>query len=119
FVFASSAFSQTTEFNYQGSLGIGSPPIAATGNYDFEFRLFSVDTGGSAIAALQRLNVAVANGTFAVKLDFGAQFPGANRYLEIGVRPAGGGSFQTLLPRQQISNTPYALRSLNAANADT
>jgi len=110
---------QTTEFTYQGSLSIGSPPAPATGNYDFEFRLFSVDTGGSAIGTLQRLNVPVSNGVFSVKLDFGAQFPGASRYLEIGVRTAGGGGFQTLLPRNQISNTPYAVRSLNAASADT
>src|SRR6478672_11571012 len=82
------AAAQTTEFTYQGSLSIGSPPTPATGNYDFEFRLFSVDTGGSAIGTLQRTNVAVINGVFNVKLDFGAQFPGAARYLEIGVRTA-------------------------------
>src|SRR5438094_6734378 len=85
-------FAQTTEFTYQGSLSIGSPPAPTTGNYDFEFRLFSVDTGGTAIATQQRLNLLVTNGVFSVKLDFGAQFPGAVRYLEIGVRPAGGGS---------------------------
>lgn len=110
---------QTTEFTYQGSLSIGSPPAPTTGNYDLEFRLFAADTGGSAIGTQQRLNVAVSNGAFSVKLDFGAQFTGAARYLEIGVRSVGGGSFQTLLPRQQISNTPYAVRSLKAATADS
>ena len=115
---ALSAYSQTTEFTYQGSLSVGSPPAPATGIYDLEFRLFGVDTGGSAIGTLQRLNVAVSNGSFSVKLDFGAQFTGAARYLEIAVRNPGG-SFQTLSPRQQISNTPYAVRSLNAASADT
>ena len=82
---------QTTEFTYQGSLSIGSPPAPTTGTYDFEFRLFSVDTGGSAIGTLQRLNVPVSYGSFSVKLDFGAQFPGATRYLEIGIHTAGGG----------------------------
>ena len=110
---------QTTEFTYQGSLSIGSPPAPTTGTYDFEFRLFSVDTGGSAISTLQRLNISVSNGSFSAKLDFGAQFPGAVRYLEIGVRGAGGGSFITLSPRQQMSNTPYSVRSLNAATADS
>ena len=107
---------QTTEFTYQGSLTSAGNP--ASGNHDFEFRLFSVDTGGSAISTLQRLNVPVVSGVFSVKLDFGVQFPGANRYLEIGVRPAGGGSFTTLSPRQLVNSAPYSVRSLNAVNAD-
>src|SRR5687767_2981399 len=111
------AFAQTTEFTYQGSLRDGSN--AADGNYDFEFRLFSVDAGGTALGTLQRLGVAVSNGVFSVKLDFGAQFPGENRFLEIAVKPAGGGSFQQLSPRQSITSSPYNLRSLSAQNADT
>jgi hypothetical protein len=107
---------QTTEFTYQGSLKTGTMP--ANGLHDFEFHLFAVDIGGSALASLQRNGVDVANGAFSVKLDFGAQFPGANRYLEIKVRTAGGGAFTTLTPRQQISNAPYSVRSLNTANAD-
>lgn len=111
---------QTTEFTYQGSLKTGTPPntTPANGLHDFEFQLFLVDTGGSALATLQRNGVDIANGVFSVKLDFGALFPGANRYLEIKVRTAGSGSFTTLTPRQQISNAPYSVRSLNAANAD-
>src|SRR5687767_14506058 len=111
------AFAQTTEFTYQGSLRDGSN--AADGNYDFEFRLFSVDAGGTALGTLQRLGVAVSNGVFSVKLDFGAQFPGENRFLEIAVRPVGGGSFQQLSPRQAITSSPYNQRSLSAQNADT
>jgi hypothetical protein len=107
---------QTTEFTYQGNLKDGAS--AANGNYDIQFSLFAIDTGGSAIGTLQKMAVPVANGSFTVKLDFGAQFPGAVRYLELAVRPAGAGSFTTLAPRQQISNAPYAVRSLNAANAD-
>ncbi len=65
-------------------------------------------------------SVAVSNGIFTVTLDFGTNaFPGANRFLEIGVRPSGGGSFTTLSPRQQISSTPYAIRTLNAGAADS
>ena len=56
---------------------------------------------------------------FTVQLDFGVNaFPGANRFVEIGVRPAGVGSFTTLAPRQQISSSPYAIRTLSAATAD-
>ena len=110
------ASAQTTEFTYQGSLKDGAN--VANGNYDFEFRLFAVDTGGTAIGTLQRLNVAVTNGIFSVKLDFGTQFTGANRWLEIAVKPAGGGGFQQLLPRVSVSSSPYSIRSLNAATAD-
>mgnify|MGYP000184389484 CR=1 FL=1 len=39
-------------------------------------------------------------GVFTVQLDFGVDaFPGANRFVEIGVKPAGGGSYTTLAPR--------------------
>jgi len=63
--------------------------------------------------------VTITKGVFSVRLDFGASaFPGLDRFLEIGVRPAGGGAFTTLAPRQQISWTPYAIRTLSAASAD-
>src|SRR4029079_13286116 len=62
--------------------------------------------------------VGVVNGLFTVQLDFGADaFPGAARYLEIGVRKAGDSTFTTLTPRQPISSTPYAIRSASAATA--
>ena len=117
-VIAVSSFAQTTEFSYQGSLQNSSAP--ATGNFDFEFALFDSLTGGLQLGTtLTRSSVAVANGTFAVKLDFGGQFPGANRFLEIRVRQAGGGAFTPLSPRQSVASTPYALQSLNATNATT
>jgi hypothetical protein len=116
-VLSLNAAAQTTEFTYQGKLTDGAVP--PTANYDFEFRLFSAETGGVAIAAQQRLGVSVSGGLFTVKLDFGANFDGANRWLEIAVRPAGGGSFTTLAPRQSISSAPYSIRSLNSTSADT
>src|SRR5256885_1238396 len=80
---------QTTSFTYQGSLRSGGNP--ASGNYDFELKLFDLASGGAQLgAAVQRLNVPVINGIFTVTLDFGANaLPGANRFLEIGVRIAG------------------------------
>lgn len=109
------ASGQSTEFTYQGSLKDGAS--AANGNYDMEFRLF--DIGGSQIGSTQsRAGVAVANGIFSVKLDFGSVFPGADRFLEIAVRTAGGGSFTTLSPRQKIDSSPYSVKSLNATNAE-
>jgi hypothetical protein len=67
-------------------------------------------------------NVIVTNGTFTVSLDFGACascFTGATRFLEIAVKPNSGGSFTTLSPRQQITTTQYAIKSLNATTATT
>ena len=113
---ASAAKAQTTEFTYQGRLVDGSLP--ANSNYDFEFRLLAADSGGAAIATQQRLGVTVTNGIFSVRLDFGTQFPSAQRWLEIAVKHAGGMSFTTLLPRQPVTSSPYNIRSLNSTNAD-
>src|SRR5688572_29580791 len=117
FLNAGAALAQTTEFTYQGRLLDGAlPPTAA---YDFEFRLFAGDAGGVAIGALQRTGVSVANGIFTIKLDFGASFDGAARFLEIAVKPAGNPNpFITLAPRQPITSAPYSIRALDSTSAD-
>jgi hypothetical protein len=110
---------QTTAFTYQGQLSDAG--ALANNSYDLRFALFDSTAGGIQIGAPQAVPaVSVKDGVFTVQLDFGVTaFPGANRFLEIGVRPAGGGSFTTLAPRQQISSSPYAIRTLSAATADT
>jgi hypothetical protein len=116
------AMGQGTAFTYQGKLVDNN--VAANGNYDFEFRLYDtagVGTGIQQGPAIQRLNVNVVNGLFTVSLDFGACaicFTGADRFLEIGVKQTSGSTFTTLAPRQPISSTPYALKSLSAGSAD-
>ncbi len=115
-LFAAISHAQTTEFTYQGRLADGGQ--TANGNFDLEFRLFDAETGGTEIGALQRLNVPVAGGIFSVKLDFGANFDGQTRFLEIAVKPPGSAnSFVTLAPRQTITSAPYAIKSLTATNA--
>src|SRR5947209_16097521 len=115
---AAVAFAQTSSFTYQGRLTDGG--TAANGNYDLQFALFDSLSGGAQVGSTQTLStVAVSNGVFTVSLDFGANaFPGANRFLEISARPTGG-SFTLLTPRQQVTSTPYAIRSANASSADT
>ncbi|CAN5522636.1 hypothetical protein BH10ACI3_BH10ACI3_29250 [soil metagenome] len=110
---------QTTAFNYHGSLKDGANE--ANGNYDFEFALFDAVSGGAQLGStLTRSTVVVANGIFSVSLDFGSQFPGGNRFLEIRLRPTGNPSgFQQLLPRQQVNSSPYSVKSLNSDNATT
>jgi hypothetical protein len=120
---ARAAFAQGTAFNYQGRLQDGGTP--ANGSYDLQFTLWDSSSGGTqqpqpSPSTVTKTSVAVANGVFTVQLDFGANaFPGANRYLEISVRLAGGGAFTILSPRQPVTGTPYAIRSASAGTADT
>jgi hypothetical protein len=113
------AQAQTTAFTYQGRLSDGGPP--ANGTYDLQFALFDSLAGGAQVGSTQTVSsVSVSAGIFTVPLDFGASaFSGANRWLEIRARLTGTTTFTTLLPRQQITSTPYAIRSLNASSADT
>ena len=115
----SAVCAQTTSFSYQGRLTDGGTP--ANGNYDLQFALFDSLANGNQIGSTQTVtNVSVSAGIFTVQLDFGASaFPGANRFLEIGARLNGTATFTTLAPRQPINSTPYAVRSLNAASADS
>src|SRR5437764_5025982 len=111
-------FAQSSSFTYQGRLTDGGTP--ANGNYDLQFALWDSASGGTQIGSTQTLNiVAVSNGVFTVSLNFGANsFPGADRFLEISARPSGAGSFTLLTPRQPVTATPYAVRSVNASAAD-
>jgi hypothetical protein len=113
------AWAQTTAFTYQGKLTDNGSP--ANGNYDLQFALFESADGGSQVGQTHTINaVSVSAGIFTVALDFGANaLPGARRFLEISTRPSGSGAFTLLTPRQAITSTPYAVRSLSAATADT
>ena len=100
---------QTSAFTYQGRLTDSNGPV--TGLQDFEFRLFNAATSGAQQGSTVTLNdLGVTNGLFVTPLDFGANFPGADRFLQIGVRPgASAGAYATLSPRQPITSTPYAV----------
>lgn len=118
-----SALAQTTSFTYQGRLTDGGTP--ANGTYEIQFTLWDAAAGGTqqpqpAPVIITRTNVQVSAGAFTVQpLDFGVSaFPGADRFLEISVRRNGVDPFTTLSPRQQITSTPYATRTLSASQAD-
>jgi hypothetical protein len=114
---AISSAAQTSAFTYQGRLTDGSLP--PTAQYDFVFRLF--DGGGTQLGADQaRDDVQVTNGIFTVSLDFGpADFTnGAAATIEIAVRPgASSGAYVTLTPRQALTSSPYAIKSMKADDA--
>lgn len=115
-LFTNALFGQSTGFSYQGSINVAGTP--ANGNYDFEFVLYDALNGGNQIGSVQSRNsVAVQNGIFSVRLDFGSSFPGAGRFLEIRVRPTGQPGMTILTPRQPIDSAPYSIKSLNADSA--
>src|SRR6266478_385293 len=120
FIFCSaSVFANSTSFTYQGKLSDNGN--LANANYDLQFTLWDALAAGTqqpqpGPITIARNGVAVANGIFTVQLDFTVNaFPGADRFREISVRPAAVGTFTTLSPRQQISSTPYAIRTLSAS----
>ena len=72
------AFAQGTMFTYQGRLNTASDP--ANGYYDLRFAIYDALTSGTQQEVLLTNSAtAVSNGLFTVTLDFGNQFPGANR----------------------------------------
>ena len=105
----STAHAQGTAFTYQGRLNSGGSP--AGGTYNLTFSLFNTNTSGVSIAGPVTNNaVSVTNGLFTVLVDFGpAVFTGATNWLEIAVETNGATPFTTLVPRQQITPTPYAI----------
>lgn len=112
------ASAQSTAFSYQGHLMDAG--ASANGNYDIQFTLKNALTAGATVGTPQAVSpVAAANGIFAIMLDFGsAPFDGSDRWVELGVRPAGSVEPYTVLaPRQRLTATPYALRALSAINA--
>jgi len=95
-----------TSFTYQGQLSVNGVP--ADGVCNLQFGLFAAASGGSALATVGPLAVNIDKGVFTVPLDFGANFPGADRWLEIRAACPGNAT-EVLAPRQPITAAPYAL----------
>lgn len=111
---------QSASFTYQGKLNSNNNP--ANGTYEMQFKLFDAMTDGNQIGStITNSSVTVTQGIFTVTLNYGASaFDGSSRYLEIGVRQQGDTNPYTVLsPRQLLTSTPYAVRSLNSTSADT
>ncbi|HEX5219292.1 MAG TPA: tail fiber domain-containing protein [Verrucomicrobiae bacterium] len=118
FHFQFATFAQGTAFTYQGRLNDDATP--ASGIYDLRFAIYDLASGGGQQGdAVTNLATAVSNGLFTVTLDFGNQFSGSARWLELAVRTNGGGEFTVLSPRQPLNPTPYAMFAPNAGTATT
>src|SRR4030095_10533307 len=83
-----SCFAQGTAFTYQGQLA--SSGTNYTGTAEFQATLWTVPSGGTVLATNSppSVIVGVTNGLFVLPLDFGANFPGADRWLQLEVRTA-------------------------------
>jgi formylglycine-generating enzyme required for sulfatase activity len=111
-----SVFAQGTAFTYQGQLQNGAS--LASGNYDLSFSLYTNSSGGTAIAGpVTNLEVGVTNGLFTTIVSFpDNSFSGGSNWLAIAVSPHASNTFMTLLPRQQLTPTPYAIFAGTASN---
>lgn len=109
---------QTTAFSYQGSLTDAGTP--ASGAFQMQFKLFDAVSGGTQVGStIADVPVTASQGVFSAQLDFGSNaLSGANRWLEIAIRHNSGESYSTILPRTQLTSSPYAVRTLSAASAD-
>jgi len=108
-----------TSFTYQGRLVVSGVP--ANGQYDIRFELFDAASGGISVGSIiERFNTTVVDGLFSTSIDMGGAFnTGQERYLEIGVRPAGsGGGYTTLAGRVRLLAVPYAQYSRDADRLD-
>lgn len=106
----------TTAVTYQGELA--QDGNLANGVFDLKFRLYDFAIGGGSVGSeVTASGVSISNGRFTQSLDFGAgAFNGQRRWLEIDVRPAGGGAYTTLAPRQELTTAPYAAFATGATN---
>ena len=112
-------YGQSTTFTYQGRLNDASAP--ASGSYDLQFSLFDAVSGGGQVGTTQTLTgVNVIDGMFTVELDFGAlSFTGGPRFIQVGVKKLPETIYTPLNPRQRITSTPYAMKSLTTVSAET
>ena len=101
---AAPATSLGTAFTYQGQLYLNGSPVNAT--CAMTFKLFDAVTGGNQLGGVVTPSVVVTGGLFNAQLDFGGQFTGDRRWLDIAVN-CGSGLAQ-LSPRQELTAAPYA-----------
>ncbi len=98
-------------FSYQGELTDGGSP--ANGDYNFTVKLYTTETGGTAVTDEVYNGIAVQNGLFNLEIDFGDMVYEDNEqyYLEFDVAPSSGGSTTTLAPRNKLLAVPYAVQA--------
>jgi endosialidase-like protein len=104
-----------TTTTYQGRLMDGDSP--ADGEYDFQFKLYDEPQAGIQVGStISKYDEVLVGGLFTVELDFDSSpFHGDARWLEIWVDDGSTG-LTKLVPRQEMTPTPYALYAANAGS---
>ncbi|MFO0832502.1 MAG: hypothetical protein U0637_11775 [Phycisphaerales bacterium] len=112
----------TTAFTYQGEIASAGSPVSGT--YDLRFTLWDAPSGGAQLGStLCSDNVAVSTGKFVASLDFGSQFAGQRRWLQMEVRADTGltcantTGYTVMAPRQELTAGPNALYAAASGNA--
>ena len=94
--------------NYQGKL-LDSDGVGVNDTLDMTFRLYTAESGGTALWSQTISNVEISKGLFSVELgtsdDFDTLSFASPYWLEIEV--AG----ETLSPREKLTSAPYSIRS--------
>lgn len=109
FTAATAAASSQTTINYQGYL-TDSNGSAVNDTLEMSFRLYSVESGGTALWTETQSSVAVSNGLFSVLLGSVTQIPldifTNNTDLWLGIAVGTDGEMS---PREKIASAPYAM----------
>jgi len=102
-----------SSITYQGQMVDAGTP--ASGPHDFEFALYTLADGGTAVDSVIVDDLVVDAGLINATLDFTqVPFDGQALWIEVRVRPgASTGSYTTLAPRQAMNAAPYALYALD------
>ena len=95
-----------TAFTYQGHLNSAGAPVNAS--CDFEFSLWDDAGAGTQLGATVAPTLAVVDGLFTATLDFGDQFTGDERWLEVALQCPGDPGVTLLSPRVALLGVPYA-----------
>jgi len=104
------------EINYQGWLGTVDDTTGVTGTFTMQFRLYTQETGGTAVWEETHSNVNVSNGIFNVILGSVNPIPaeiftGDALWLEVQVGD------EVLAPRKKLVSVGYAIQAENAEHA--
>ncbi len=106
-------FPLSTVFSYQGLLKENNAP--ANGCFEFRCTLYDAPTGGNVLRTWTSPQVWVQGGLFTLHVDFGqSAFSGYQRWVEVEVRPCGGGPWTTMEPRHEVAAVPQVHYAVTA-----
>jgi hypothetical protein len=114
-VFANISFCAISEYlTFQGKLTDSSGEVLS-GSYDIKLNFYETETGGTPVWSTEVTNVNVESGLYSIEISTNGTFD-TQYWVEIGVRPAGGGTYE-YFPRYKLTSSAYSFRSKYAESA--